>query len=59
VLLQIVGLRPPAQRCDDLARLLFAAAAGQALDLINIMAYDAGTLATTGFNHKQSYKAHR
>jgi hypothetical protein len=39
--------------------LILAAAAGQALDLINIMAYDAGTLATTGFNYKQSHKAHR
>jgi hypothetical protein len=34
-------------------------AAGQALDLINIMAYDAGSLATTGFDYKQSYRAHR
>eukprot|EP00882_Tetradesmus_deserticola_P031452 GHRQ01035564.1.p1 GENE.GHRQ01035564.1~~GHRQ01035564.1.p1 ORF type:complete len:369 (+),score=117.10 GHRQ01035564.1:314-1420(+) len=33
--------------------------AGQALDLINIMAYDTGSLATTGFDYRQSYRAHR
>ncbi len=36
-------------------------AAGQSLDLINIMAYDAGNTAagSTGFDYKQSYNAHR
>lgn len=38
---------------------LAKSAAGQALDLINIMAYDAGSPATTGFDYKQSYRAHR
>ena len=33
--------------------------AGQQLDLINIMAYDAGNLASTGFDPKESLRAHR
>lgn len=33
--------------------------AGQQLDLINIMAYDAGNIASTGFNPTESYLAHR
>ena len=33
--------------------------AGQQLDLINIMAYDAGGPTTTGFDWRQSYDAHR
>ena len=33
--------------------------AGQALDLINIMTYDAGNKASTGFDWQQSYEAHR
>jgi chitinase len=33
--------------------------AGQQLDLINIMAYDAGNKASTGFDWQQSYEAHR
>ena len=34
-------------------------AAGQSLDLINIMAYDAGNKASTGFDWSESYRAHR
>ncbi|WIA42818.1 hypothetical protein OEZ86_008748 [Tetradesmus obliquus] len=34
-------------------------AAGQSLDLINIMAYDAGNTASTGFDWSESYRAHR
>lgn len=33
--------------------------AGQSLDLINIMAYDAGNLGSTGFDPKESLRAHR
>lgn len=33
--------------------------AGQSLDLINIMAYDAGSKASTGFDWAESYRAHR
>lgn len=33
--------------------------AGQQLDLINIMAYDAGNIQSTGFNASESYMAHR
>ncbi|KAI8475983.1 MAG: glycoside hydrolase superfamily [Monoraphidium minutum] len=33
--------------------------AGQSLDLINIMSYDAGNLASTGFDPKESLRAHR
>jgi hypothetical protein len=33
--------------------------AGQTFDLINIMSYDAGSLATTGFDPKESLRAHR
>jgi chitinase len=33
--------------------------AGQSLDLINIMAYDAGNIATTGFDYAESYRAHK
>ncbi|KAF8057665.1 endochitinase [Scenedesmus sp. PABB004] len=36
-----------------------ASPAGQALDLINIMAYDAGNKASTGFDWSESYRAHR
>jgi len=34
-------------------------AAGQSLDLINIMTYDAGNKASTGFDWAESYRAHR
>eukprot|EP00775_Hariotina_reticulata_P002730 gene2730-3027_t len=34
-------------------------AAGQQLDLINIMTYDAGNKASTGFDYAESYRAHR
>eukprot|EP00775_Hariotina_reticulata_P010535 gene10535-10695_t len=34
-------------------------AAGQSLDLINIMAYDAGNKASTGYDWSESYRAHR
>jgi GH18 family chitinase len=33
--------------------------AGQQLDLINIMSYDAGNIQSTGFNPTESYLAHR
>lgn len=33
--------------------------AGQQLDLINIMTYDAGNIQSTGFNASESYLAHR
>lgn len=33
--------------------------AGQQLDLINVMAYDAGNKASTGFDWSESYRAHR
>jgi hypothetical protein len=33
--------------------------AGQSLDLINIMAYDAGSLANSGFDPKESFRAHK
>lgn len=33
--------------------------AGQQLDLINIMAYDAGNKASTGFDWSEAYRAHR
>ena len=41
----------------DLA--LSRSTAGQSLDLVNIMSYDAGALATTGFDPKESLRAHR
>jgi chitinase len=34
-------------------------AAGQSLDLINIMTYDAGSKTSTGFDWAESYRAHR
>ncbi|GBF95961.1 chitinase [Raphidocelis subcapitata] len=33
--------------------------AGQSLDLINIMSYDAGSITSTGFDPKESFRAHR
>ncbi|KAF6265045.1 glycoside hydrolase superfamily [Scenedesmus sp. NREL 46B-D3] len=33
--------------------------AGQQLDLINVMSYDAGNMQSTGFNASESYMAHR
>jgi hypothetical protein len=33
--------------------------AGQALDLVNIMAYDAGSKASTGYDWAEAYRAHR
>ena len=33
--------------------------AGQQLDLVNIMSYDAGNIASTGFDPKESLRAHR
>jgi hypothetical protein len=33
--------------------------AGQQLDLINVMSYDAGNIQSTGFNASESYMAHR
>jgi chitinase len=33
--------------------------AGQALDLVNIMSYDAGNLASTGFDPQESFRSHR
>jgi chitinase len=34
-------------------------AAGQQLDLINVMAYDAGSLTSTGFDPLESFRAHK
>jgi hypothetical protein len=33
--------------------------AGQQLDLINVMSYDAGNIQSTGFNASESYMAYR
>ncbi len=33
--------------------------AGQSLDLINIMSYDAGDMSTTGFDPLESFRSHR
>lgn len=36
-----------------------ASPAGQSLDLINIMAYDAGDVTSTGFDPLESFRAHK
>jgi len=49
----------PASKYTGINLAMARSAAGQSLDLINIMSYDAGSLATTGFDPKESLRAHR
>ena len=54
-----VNARPQGSAYTGVNLAMAKSAAGQTLDLINIMAYDAGNIATTGFDYAESYRAHR
>jgi hypothetical protein len=49
----------PASAYTGINLAMARSAAGQSFDLVNVMSYDAGNLATTGFDPKESLRAHR
>eukprot|EP00775_Hariotina_reticulata_P005809 gene5809-6049_t len=54
-----VNAQPSGSQYKGINLALAKSAVGQSLNLINIMAYDAGNKVSTGFDWAESYRAHR